>query len=340
MSKPKIFRISDIRTKAVKGLNNKDLYVKGDDCGFQTGDEYVSYRRGYSTGIFSYSAQGKTQVYIEQAVHLSKKYGRKHAIWLSENGKKEELIIDIAMTYMKKSVFSSNVSFTLEEIEEALEWLDEYFFIIDHEESMLNIRDIYEQVANIESSFNIKIDYVCIDNATNLSREEGKSKLLIHEYMNYLMTAINRTSLKKNYHTFILFHVGKTDFVECKVTKAKFQPPPSHFDIVGGQMVNYLGYQLIGVYRPISRKEQLGIINPETGMPFELNETHIIVTKSKPKAVGKQGKFVLYFDEDRQSYYELIGGVKYYCGEYSNPQPVNKVEAIKPNYNFDEDINF
>jgi hypothetical protein len=337
---PRIYRVSEVKTKALAGLKSKDLYVKGDSCGFKTGDEYVSYRKGYSTGIFSYSAQGKTQFYIQEAIHLSKQYGRKHAVWLTENGKKEELIIDLAMTYMGKSVFSPKVDYTLEELEDAFTWLDNHFYIIDHEESILNIRDIYEQVICIENTYNVKIDYVCIDNATNLAREAEKSRVMIHEYMNYLMTAINRTSLKKGYHTFILFHVGKTDFVECKTTKAKFQPPPSHFDIVGGQMVNYLGYQLIGVYRPISRQEQVGIINPETTQPFELNETQIIVTKSKPKAVGKQGKFTLYFDEDRQGYYEYVSNKRYYCGEYDNPKPKVEHSVLQPNYNFDNDIKF
>lgn len=337
MSEPKkskkVFRIQDIAKNAIG--KRHEVYIKGDDCGFKTGDEYLSYRIGYTTGVYSYSAQGKTQFYIEQAVHLSKRYGRKHAIWLTESGKKEEMALDIAMTYMGKSLFGGNLPVTDEEIQEALEWMDRFFYIIDHENDMLNIRDIYGAVGEIEREYGIKIDCVAIDNASNLVREGDKSRLMTHEYMNYLITAINRTSLKMKYHTFILFHVQKTDKIECKDTKIKYQGCPDHYDISGGQQINFLSYNLVCVWRPISREEQVGIINPETGTPYELNESHIVITKSKPKGVGMQGKFVIYFDSARQKYYEIIDGHKFFAGEYELkfadvPEDMKPKSAIQP----------
>lgn len=331
------YKVSELTSLALS--KRKETYVKGYDCGFKTGDEYLSYRLGFSTGFYSYSAQGKSQFWIEQAVHLSRKHKLKHAIWLTENGKKEELIMDIAMTYLRKSLFSLNQIVTDEELFMALEWMDDFFYIIDHESSILNIRDIYQSVAEIEATHKIKIDCVAIDNATNLAREADKGKMMIHEYMNYLMTAINRTSLAKNYHTFILFHVGKQDRVECKTTGKKYQAPATHYDIVGGQMVNYLGYQLACVYRPISNEEQVGIIDPDTGLPFALNETHIIVSKSKPKAVGTQGQFKIYFDVDRQAYYELIANTKFYCGDYSKlSDQIAHPSTMQPSTKFEDDI--
>lgn len=334
------YRVSELTSLALS--KRKETYIKGYDCGFKTGDQYLSYRLGFSTGFYSYSAQGKSQFWIEQAVHLSRKHGLKHAIWLTENGKKEELIMDIAMTYMRKSLFSPNHVISDEELFEALNWMNDFFYIIDHESSILNIRDIFQAVADIEAAYGIKINCVAIDNATNLSREADKHKMMIHEYMNYLMTAINRTSLARNYHTFILFHVGKQDRVECKTTGKKYQAPATHYDIVGGQMVNYLGYQLACVYRPISNDEQVGIINPDTGVPFDLNETHIIISKSKPKAVGTQGQFIIYFDVEKQAYYELLNGnEKYYCGDYDNkfnPTDEAKPSALTPSKKFEDDI--
>lgn len=341
----RVFRIHDVAKNAIS--KRHEVYVKGHDCGFKTGDEFLSYRIGYTTGVYSYSAQGKTQFYIEQSVHLSKRYGLKHAIWLTESGKKEEMVLDIAMTYMGKSLFGGNEPVTDEEIEEALTWMDQYFFIIDHESDMLNIRDIYGAVGEIEREYDIKIDCVAIDNASNLVREDGKSRLMIHEYMNYLITAVNRTSLKMKYHTFILFHVQKTDKIECKDTKKKYQECPDHYSISGGQQINFLSYNLVCVWRPISREEQVGIINPDTLMPFELNESHIVITKSKPKGVGNQGKFVLRFDAAKQKFYELIDGHKFYAGEYELkfsdvPEGMKPKSATQPSkswYDVDSDDN-
>lgn len=328
----KIFRVGEISANAIK--RRRQIFTKGFACGFHNGDDLMSYRKGFTTGIYSYSAQGKTQFWIEQAVWLSKEYNLTHAIWLTESGEKEELIFDIAMTYLGKSLFSSSQEVTDDELLEALEWMDKYFFVIDHETKILNVRDIYTSVSDFEKQSGISIDCVVIDNATNLARELDKSRLQTHEYMNYLMTAINRTSNRKNYHTFILFHVGKTDYIECKSTKRRYMPRPSHYEILGGQQVNYLGFQLIGVWRPINQPSQEGIIDPDTGWPFALNETRIIISKSKPKAIGQTGEYRLFFDKDRQKFYEEVNAKRYYIGEYGKSK--SEPTKLKPNLDFDK----
>lgn len=328
-NKKRYYKISELQERALSRFNKKEIFVKGYDCGFKVGDEYISYRTGYSTGIYSHSAQGKSQFLVEELVHLSKKYQLKHAIWLTENGAKDELTVDIAMTYLKKSVFGGD-QISDKDILEAYKWMEKYFYIIDHESYMLNIRDIYESVLLIEKEEGIKIDTVSIDNASNLSREADKAKMMIHEYMAYLMTSINRTSLAKNFHTFILFHVNPTDPVECKETKRRYMGKPTHYNISGGSQVNYLGYQLINIWRPITSEEQLGIVNPETGIPFQLNEAIITISKSKPKKIGITGSFSLYFDIEKQCYYEVQNGKKFYAGQYQEEQKLNNSNNILP----------
>lgn len=150
------------------------------------------------------------------------------------------------------------------------------------------------------------------------------------------MSAINRTSMIKNYHTFCLFHVGKPDkYIEFE--GRRLLPPPSVFNIVGGQMTNYLGYNLFGVYRPVRKQEDYGYVNPATGIPYDINEVEIIVEKSKPQGVGQEGTFNLWFDKDRQQYYEKIDGKVYYCGEYNKQQiSENPQSALKPSTSFDD----
>lgn len=323
MDKKRYYKISELKAKALSRLKNKEIYVKGYDCGFKCGDDIISYRPNYSTGIYSFSAQGKSQFLIEQLVHLSRKYGLKHAVWLTENGASEELATDIAMTYMRKSLTDID-NINPQDILDAYDWMEKFFYVIDHESSMLNIRDIYEAVGEIEREQCIKIDTVSIDNVSNLTREADKAKLLIHEYSNYLMGAVNRTSMAKKYHTFILFHVNKTDAIECKTTKKKYQGKPTHYDISGGSQINYLGYQLINVWRPINSTDNQDIINPETGYPFQMNEAVITVSKSKPKFIGRTASFTIYFDTDRQAYYEMNNGVKSYADQWqqSTPKPL------------------
>lgn len=324
------YKASELQQQTLSNIKNKEIFIKGDDCGFYTGDEFISFRKGYQTGIFSYKAEGKTQMTMQMCVHLSKKYGWKHAIWLSESGRKSEVIIDVILCFVGKDIDSISDA----EILAGFQFMDEHFFLIEHEKSMLNIRDIFETVSEIETTEKVKITGVVIDNATTLAREKSKSSLMIHEYMNYLVTAINRTSLAKNYHTFILYHVGKPDaLLECKTSKIKYKPCPSDFSIVGGQMTGFLSYQLFSVWRPCRTKDDYGIVNPMTGIPYEVNETVITVTKSKPKKVGKEGSFSLFFDSGKQQYYELVAGRKYFAGEYEQQQklatPTNNMPTSK-----------
>ena len=335
--KKRYYKISELQTNTLSSLKNKEIFVKGSDCGFKVGDEFISYRIGFSTSIYSYKSEGKTQFTLQQAVHLSVAHGWKHALWLSESGKKSEAVLDIVMCYLGKSLFSGDY-ISDDEILEALLFLNDFFYFIDHEKSMLNIRDIYEIVAEIEQTEGIKISGVIIDNATNLAREQTKSSLMIHEYMNYLMTAVNRTSLSKGYHTFILFHVGKPEsMAECKTSGKKFRPCPSDFSILGGQQTGYLGFQMFSVWRPCRTIDDYGIINPKTGVPYAINETVITVTKSKPKKIGIEGSFHIYFDIDKQQYYEIIGNEKFYCGSYNqilNPTAEATPSALQPSKSF------
>lgn len=336
--KVKVYSIDEIAESAL--ANRKQLYSKGYSCGFHSGDHLISYKKGYTTGIFSYSAQGKTQFYIEESVWLSLKYGLKHAVWLSESGKKEEVVLDIVMCYKGKKLFGEGEVLTDEEIIDGMNWLKDYFFIIDHEEEQLNIRDIYIAVKSIETKYNVKIDCIGVDNASNLGKEDIAAKMSVVDYMKYLMKAINRTSLKHDYHTFLLMHVNDTDPIECSVTKRKYLPRPTHWRVSGGQQVNFLGFQLIGVWRPVSQPDEYGIVNPSTGAPFELNEGHIEITKSKPKMIGALGRFVLYFDKERQMYYEVIDGNKYYRGEYEqqfhSDRVVEEKKFVMPTSNLDQ----
>lgn len=338
MKKKRIFRVSDILDETKKVILEKKVFQKGSSCGFISGDSYVSYLKGFTTGIYSYSAMGKTQFYIQEAVHLSKVHNWVHAVWLTEQGRKTQMIADILQTYLGVNLSDESTTIKESVLTSALEWLDKHFIIIDHEEEILSIKDILESAVKIQKELGIQLDSIGIDNATNLKTELGMDKAT---FMNYIQNACNRTAVKYNWHIFTLFHVNKIEPVECKETKKKFMPIPSHFDISGGQQINFTANQLIGVYRGIKSKDDEDIINPKTGTPFILNEAWINVTKTKPKGVGEIGMFQIFFDRNRNQYYEIFQGKKYYCGEYEaeqNKKSKPTQSAMQPNVDFMKEL--
>ena len=337
--KKRIFRVSELAEETKKAIQDQKVFQKGASCGFISGDSAMSYLKGFTTGIYSYSAMGKSQFYIQTAVHLAVSHGWVHAIWLTEQGRKSQLIADVLQTYLGVNLTDEGSTIKESDLQEGLDFCDKHFIIIDHEEEILSIRDILESAVKIETELGIKIDSVGIDNATNLKKEMGMDKA---EFMNYIQNACNRTAVKRDWHIFTLFHVNKIEAVECKVTKKKFMPMPTHFDISGGQQINFTANQLVGIYRGIKTREDEDIINPRTGMPFIVNEAWVNVTKTKPKGVGEIATFQIFFDRAKNQYYEIFQGKKYYCGEYeathSTKNKPSSDSAIKPNLNFGTEI--
>lgn len=60
-SKKRIYRVSELMEETKKSIQEQKMFQKGASCGFISGDSYVSYLKGFTTGIYSYSAMGKTQ---------------------------------------------------------------------------------------------------------------------------------------------------------------------------------------------------------------------------------------------------------------------------------------
>ena len=65
------------------------------------------------------------------------------------------------------------------------------------------------------------------------------------------------------------------------------------------------------------------------GIPYEPNECHIIVQKSKPKGTGQLGLGVLYFDFVKSAYFEYVAGVKYYAGEYYESLEYKNIKGLE-----------
>ena len=111
--------------------------------------------------------------------------------------------------------------------------------------------------------------------------------------------------------------------------------------MAAGQISFRKGMLIWSTYRPLDVENNP--LNDENGNLCKENETHIIISKAKPKGTAKIGKFKLYYDFKRNQYYEEFLGGKRFPNE---PEPsglviANKAQdVIKPNVNFDEEIPF
>jgi hypothetical protein len=105
-------------------------------------------------------------------------------------------------------------------------------------------------------------------------------------------------------------------------------PMPTYNNIGGGKEWNRKGFQMIAQWRPLDTNRE-PLFNPETGMPYERNQTIFEVQKTKPKGVGKLGRFSLYYDWVSNNYYELT--------DFNKPKYAFEKEvsvSLKPNEDF------
>lgn len=325
------FKISDVKQQAL--THKSKVSERGKSSGFHTIDPYISYVEGHTTTVVGHPGDGKTQYVIEELCHLSSKYGDKNVCYLTEAGTEVETVLDIVQTHVKKAL----QFMTDDELLEGLEWMEQFFYIIDISKELLNIREIYETVRDIEVTEGVKINNVVVDHYHNILPVPEQMSTQIADKVKFTYQAINRTSKKFSYHTIILFHVKDVDPVKCSTTGMYYLPKPEMWMISGGVQSSYHGQQVISLWRPIKRQEQIGIVNPYTGIPFELNMMIVTCLKVKPKNSGKLGGDTLMWDWEKQSYYEIIAGKKYYVGEYESLNKPTPSATLKPSRKFDDD---
>lgn len=324
-------RISDFIGN-ITSIKNK-VEGRGRFASLTSLDPYISFIDGSLTTVYGTAGSGKTQFTIETCISQAEVYDSKTVYYLTEAGTFEETVLDIVQTYLQKTL--DNI--TDDELIEALSWMDSYIFLLDISRGLMTIREIYEQVLDLQKEYKVKINNIVIDHFGNILPDPTVKGVGIADNVKFTFQAITATSKLKNFHTIILFHVASQDPIKCPTTNKFYLPKAEPYMLSGGVQSHFLSYQMINVYRPISRQEQYGIINPQTGSPFELNETQITCVKVKPKQSGSLGGVTVYFDWEKQSYYEVIDGVKKYRRKGSSSKAEIK-SAMQPNLNFGKDL--
>lgn len=300
----------------VKILHNEGL-TRGAYCGFNSGDPYYTLKMGGTTYVYGTPTSGKTEWWLEVLITLTELYGYKHAIYLPESGSKEEVIAELLSKYARKPFHKDYKNhLTTEELNRYLPALDEHFYIIDPKDKTITIEEFFEQVDDIEKTMKVKIHTTVTDPWNELKHdysEEGRQDL----YIENRLGTIRNNAIVKNRHNTIITHsrdqhpVEGTDINNKKVF---YLPPPTAREIAGGQAWYRKAMMLVCVWRP-----PLNVIDPQTGAPFKDNEAHIIVQKFKPKGTGKKGMFKLYYDLQKNRYYEMENGSPRYSGKQVKP---------------------
>jgi hypothetical protein len=311
-----------------------DLYengvVRGYELSFETAKDLFSIKLGCTTYIYAAPYAGKSQIWFEFLVDLSVNYGLRHAVFSPETGKARDIFIELMTIYVRKDFYKDyNNQMTKAEKEKAEKFIDSHFIVIDPDDSVFTIEEFYDYVDIVERVYNCKIHTTVADPFNEFSHDFSKDNGRQDMYIERILGYIRRNARTNDRHNCLITHVSDQKVRIDEDTKIPYYPPATYREIAGGQAWSRKGEQMICIWRP-----PMGM-KDEHGIPFEENQTEVRIQKSKPKGVGKLGKFNLFYDVKGHSFYEVTshGEVRYSNRLKESIAPEKKFEEIEINEN-------
>lgn len=283
---------------------------KGAWTGFSSLFDKYSVKRGSTTYIYAGAHQGKSQFGFEVMMNLSEYSGWKWAVYSPETGSPTEVFAELLWVYLRKPFLVNDmVTATDEETDQAIDFINKHFYIIDSGLSDLTIEGFYTAVEQIEIRNGIKVDGCLVDPFTEI-KTDVSSGVRDDIAIGQILTKVRKHSADRDYHTIVTVHT-KHQAAKYK-NGVPYVDVPTMNDIAGGMQWSRKGMMVVNVWRcPFGLED-------ENGIPYEPNQVKITVVKAKPKIVGKLGSVTLFYDKLTNRYYERD---EYGQKVFSYPQP-------------------
>lgn len=333
--KKNYFRVSERKEKILN--DRKKNLERGFEIGYYSAHEYINLKKGTTSYIYAFPFSGKTSWLFNILMYIAKRYGTKIAIYSPETGSDSALVTFLVQVYLGKKLHGRDgQEATDAEWLEALDFIDNHFVILDPvligvNKITFSAKEMFKQVTIAEREYGWNVEIVVVDPYNLLARGEGEKSKPISEYTLENLSYINQVAEVLDKHIMIAMHLRDEEPIVDKESGEEYMPKPYPNKIHNGQSVWRAGQLMMGMWRTPT-----GAIEKSTGIPYEPYRTDFFVQKNKMLGAGEVGFFTLYYDVPSQRFYEIVDGVRYFCGEYEQ-RAIKQVKksALKPNLNFD-----
>lgn len=286
--------------------------AKGTLTGFKNLDDVYSIKYGSYTNILAAPHTGKTEFGLELIVNQVTQHEKKALIYSPESGSVEDIYAELIHKHFGKSMIKSN-KFALEDskFDNALNFVDHYYSVIDSDEKSYTYYDIMGLCTDEDLIF---VDPNNEVNHEMLPEHNGRQDLYIED----VSAKIRRFCKKTNKHMIITMHpISQKPLFDFKV-KRTYYPMPTAREASGGQAWYRKAMGWINMWRPPTF-----IKDPITKANYEPNIVLINVQKARPKGIGTLGTRPMYWDWKRNRYYEkFLDDNPYYAYEHLNINPM------------------
>jgi len=302
------------RYDAIKAFRDKGV-VRGETTGFSCLDELYSVKQGTFTIYYAEPTHGKSELIFENCINQAERHNKRSLICSPETGTVDEIIAELIHKYTGKQIFkSAGYAMSEKELAYVMDWLSNYFVIVDTDERAYSIPELFALAEQWEKENpGQKIDIIVGEPYNELNHDDmvkfGSRQDL---YIEDLMSQVRRLCRKNNKHFMLSIHPSGS---AVPVTKKKFTyyPKPLPRQAAGGQALYRKSMTWITLWRPPKG------LTDSAGWEYKENEVHVFVDKAKPKGVSFKGMIKLYFNWKRNRYYEIINGNDCYAFDHLDP---------------------
>lgn len=292
----------------------KTKITRGETTGFKELDKLWSVKQGTFTIVFSEPTHGKSEFIFEACLNQAERHNKRSLIYSPETGDFNSVVAEMFHKYtgtemIKDSYFGCDDK----EFYDKMAQLNNNFLIIDSEEKALSVKELFDMALEWEKANpGQNIDIIVGEPYNELLHDMGSFGGRQDLYIEDLMTSIRRLCYSRKKHFFLSIHPASSMSVTDK--KVTYYPKPLPRNAAGGQALYRKAMTWITLWRP-----PVDLLN-DSGYSYRNNEVHVFVDKAKPKGVAFKGKCKLYFDWQRNRYFEDYGSGKRYAFDHEKPE--------------------
>ena len=306
-------RLGDIhytaRDKQIDALVRGRL-LQGTERGYTTGwdqlDQLYSIIPGYMTLFYGTPSQGKSLFVMNLLINLSRIHNMNHVLFTPEMGSPDEIVSMLVKIITGKDFNNAfGRQMTQEELDSALDFIDQHFIILDNEESgmELDIEALFIYVDLMEHKLNRKFHTITADPLIELKMMDGDIRDDL--FWNMELKKARVLSKSSHRHLFLVHHSGdpgRADGIDGYGNSIWRQPSP--FRIAFGQTFYRKAFFMISIWFhkcPQARQGDTIDLKPIKKI-VKAGHTYIKVVKAKPDGAGQEGEAELRYDAPSHSF--------------------------------------
>lgn len=301
--------------------------IRGEKTGFFSLDSLYSVKQGTYTFIYSEPTHGKSEFTFEICLNQVEKAGKRCLICSPETGTVDEIIAELVHKVTGKKIHKTEFEHTTDlEFMTTMEWLNEFFLIVDTDEKTYSVEQLFEMADEWEKNNpNKKIDIIVGEPYNELDHSKMASYGARQDlYIEDLISSIRRLCRKKKRHFILTIHPSGSATPITDKHGFSYYPKPLPRQAAGGQALYRKAMTWITLWRPPKNYKNRAK-DPD---PVLENEVHVYIDKAKPKGVSVKGMCKLYLDWKKNRYYEKLSNIDCYAFDHLKEMKVLQGQTI------------